>query len=121
MNNLSHALDDFALSCEADGLSAVTIKGYRAIVGLMIRSLGDKPYASIQGRQMREYIASLRQAKERYKDAPQKPSQAGGLSKDPRRKGPGRPRIHTDDNAGNRERVRRFRERQRDALLEPAM
>lgn len=82
MSTLTHALDDFLLSCEANGLSSTTIKGYRAIVGLMIRTIGDVPYTSVTGRQMREYIASLRQAKERYKDAPQKPSQAGGLSKD---------------------------------------
>lgn len=82
MQTLDNALTDFILSCEANGLSPVTIKGYRAIARMMIRSIGDVPYASVTGRQMREYIAGLRGAKERYKNAPQKPSQAGGLSKD---------------------------------------
>lgn len=79
---LNQALDEFTLSCEANGLSPVTIRGYRAIVGLMIRTIGDAPVSSVTKRQMLEYVAGLRKTTERYKDAPQKPSQAGGLSKD---------------------------------------
>lgn len=79
---LSEALEDFTLSCQANGLSPVTIRGYRAIVGLMIRTVGNGPLSSVTKRAMLEYVAGLRQAKERYKDAPQKPSQAGGYSKD---------------------------------------
>lgn len=79
---ISDALADFALSCEANGLSPVTIKGYKAIVGLMIRTIGDVPMSSVTKRAMLEYVATLRGAKERYTDAPQKPAQAGAYSKD---------------------------------------
>lgn len=82
MPTLDNALTDFTLSCEANGLSDKTIKGYRAIVGLMIRSIGDIPVASVTKRTMLDYVVSLRQTKERYKDASQKPVQAGGLSKE---------------------------------------
>lgn len=80
--NLNQALDDFALSCEANGLSPVTIRGYRAIVGLMIKTIGDVDVSSVTKRQMLEYVAGLRKAETRYKDASQKPEQSGGLSKD---------------------------------------
>lgn len=82
MTRVGTALADFLLSCEANGLSAVTIRGYRTIVNLMISSIGDMPVSSVSKRAMLEYVVSLRQSTERYKGASQKPVQAGGLSKD---------------------------------------
>jgi site-specific recombinase XerD len=48
----------------------------------MIRSVGDIPVTSVTNNRMMEYVAELRRAKERYQNAPQKPKQAGGFSKD---------------------------------------
>jgi site-specific recombinase XerD len=78
---LSTALNEFTLFCEANGLSEATIRGYRTIVNLMIKSIGDVSVSSVSKRDMLEYVAGMRQAKERYIDAPQKPNQPGGLSK----------------------------------------
>lgn len=82
MITLNTALNDFLLTCTANDLSPVTIKGYRTIIGLMIRTVGDVSVSSVTKRRMIEYVADLREAKERYKDASQKPTQAGALSKD---------------------------------------
>lgn len=80
--NLSSALDDFILSCEADGLNTKTIRWYKSILGRMVGTLGDVPLSSISRRDMREYVVSLREAQQRYTDAPQKPIQRGGFSPD---------------------------------------
>lgn len=82
MTKLQEALDDFILNCEANGLSPHTMRGYKTIVSLMIKALGDVSLSSVTKRMMLEYVAGLRSATERYTDASQKPAQAGGYSKE---------------------------------------
>lgn len=82
MTLLQEALSVFLLASEADGASPKTTKWYKAIIQKMATALGNLPIDEVTRIQMREYIVSLRQATERYADAPQKPTQQGGYTPD---------------------------------------
>lgn len=73
-------MGDFLLGARADGLSGATVKWYRSILGRFVEAAGDRQIAEIGRRDMREYIAALRDTDARYVNAPNKPQQSGGLS-----------------------------------------
>lgn len=77
------AMAEFELSCRADGLSENTIIWYLSLLrGFMMSFDDDKSVASITVTDCRAYIAGLRDASERYVDAPQRPTVDGGYSND---------------------------------------
>lgn len=78
---LTEACEEYLLTCTANGLSPVTIKGYRTIISLMIRHVGDYRMETITPQMMLNYVVYLREAEIRYEDAPQKPKEYGSLSK----------------------------------------
>jgi site-specific recombinase XerD len=81
--NLLQALDAFILACQADGLAPATVKHYESKLRRLCHSMGQAPIDSLDSittNDLRRYIIDMRQQTERYIDAPQKPTQAGGYS-----------------------------------------
>ena len=74
------AIDEYLLACQADGLSAATLKWYRSILGMFENSFEDRALGEITPSDLRQYIVQLRSREDRYINAPQKPTQNGGLS-----------------------------------------
>lgn len=80
--NLSEAVGSFLLAMEADGLTPASLKWYKSILLRLQQRVGDRQLTEINTQIMREYIVAMRQVSTRYKDAPQRPEQDGGLSGD---------------------------------------
>lgn len=78
MNVLS-ALNDFILSCQADGLRPATIRWYESILTAFAGHHGHQELTTITTTILREYIVALRE-RVPYADAPQKPSGTGKMS-----------------------------------------
>ncbi len=70
---LDQAVNDFILSCEADGLSPATVKWYRSILGVWLLKSGGCELTALDVQAMRSYIVLLRE-RVAYLDAPQKPA-----------------------------------------------
>lgn len=77
---LDEALNDFLLSCTADGLADATIKWYKSIVTAFVEANPETDLETVTTKQMRLYITELRSRNSRYIDAANKPEQPGGLA-----------------------------------------
>ncbi len=78
--NVQAAFDDFLLACYADGLKPTTIRWYRSILSAFVQQLGDQELDTITTKDLRLYVADLRQRQERYTNARQRPAVQGSLA-----------------------------------------
>jgi len=78
--NLQSALDEYLLSCAADGLSPATIRWYSSLLAAFAATVQNCEIGAITPSLIRQYIVGLQERPARYMDAPQKPAQPGGLS-----------------------------------------
>lgn len=74
------ALNDFLLACRADGLRPATLQWYRSLLSVFVQDV-NSDLENVTPRMIRQYIVGLEERADRYIDAPQKPTQRGGLSK----------------------------------------
>jgi len=80
---LTKALDKFLLIKTASMRSDATIKWYQSIVGAMVNELGAScDVSKITEDDVLLYVTGLRKRDSRYQNAPQKPVQNGGLSRE---------------------------------------
>ncbi len=77
---ISEALDEFILTCKANGLRQASIKWYASMIKPLLEVWQDKDIATITPHDLRVYIAQQRDRETRYPDGVQKPVQEGGLS-----------------------------------------
>ncbi len=77
---LDDALQDFLLALGADGRTETTVTWYASILSPFVASFGERPIDTITTKELRQYIVSLRSRTQRYVNAKQKPTEAGGLS-----------------------------------------
>lgn len=77
---LRDALDDFSLANRANGLKPATIRWYDSLLKSLLDAFPDTDLESLTTKMLRQYIVDLLVRRERYVDAPQRPTQAGGLS-----------------------------------------
>lgn len=80
MTTLKQAIAEYIIIKQANGRSQQTVKWYQSILGMLGERLGERSLQDISAGHMTEYILQLRKRGERYTDAPQRPSTAGGLS-----------------------------------------
>lgn len=76
------AIEQFELACKADGLADTTVKWYQSLLKPFAASQGETNLQDVSPRMMREYIVALREQESRFSDAPQKPEQDGGYSRE---------------------------------------
>ncbi|MCL4880487.1 MAG: tyrosine-type recombinase/integrase [Anaerolineae bacterium] len=77
---LRDALDDFSLANRANGLKPATIRWYDSLLKSLLDAFPDTDLESLATKMLRQYIVDLQNRGERYISAPQRPTQAGGLS-----------------------------------------
>lgn len=80
MTALQAAYKEFLLACYADGLKPSTIAWYRSILGTFVAHFSTCELEALTARDIRRYMADLRQRTERYTDASQRPAASGGLT-----------------------------------------
>ncbi|MDX2161158.1 MAG: tyrosine-type recombinase/integrase [bacterium] len=77
---LQHAIEEFILAKQADGLATTTIKWYRSELKPLAAAYPERAIDTITPNDLRQYIVSMRDRDSRYVSASQRPKQAGGLS-----------------------------------------
>lgn len=76
------AVQQFLLSCQANGLADSTVKWYRHILNCLAVRFWSLKVTDISIQDLRRYIVELRSRKSRYVKSPQRHSISGGLSDD---------------------------------------
>jgi integrase/recombinase XerD len=74
------AVDEFILSCNADGLSDATLRWYLSLLKAFVTAFPGRDIATITTHELRLYVVSVRGRDRRYIAASNKPEQPGGLS-----------------------------------------
>lgn len=82
MTTIEQAFEDFHLSNQADGLTAATLRWYQSILAPLVTRFAGRTLSGITTKELREYIVSIRERDVRYKDAPQRPTEAGNLARE---------------------------------------
>jgi len=72
----------FLLAAKADGLSPATQRWYSSRLHALAEHFHCRDLTSITTNDMRAYVVALRERDQRYENAPQRPTKAGGLSVD---------------------------------------
>src|SRR5690606_22591461 len=80
IKTIQDAFEEYIISIRADGLAEATVKWYTSVLSQFILTRPDDVITAVTRSEMRSYIASLTERETRYEDAPQKPTQNGGLS-----------------------------------------
>lgn len=81
MTTLEDAHNEFMLDCQANGLAVATMKWYGWSLAPMIQHIGSKTLIeNVTRSDVRQYVASIRARKTRFKKHHNRPEIAGGLS-----------------------------------------
>lgn len=78
---LESALNEYHLSCIAEGLSQSTVQQYKSLLSAFAWRFQGWDIELITPTWIRQYIVGLQERQARYVSSPQKPQQPGGLSK----------------------------------------
>lgn len=79
--DVQQVIEEFLMAGRANGLRPATLKWYQSLLSGLAQHFAGRALASISTKDLRQYIIELEDRNERYIDAPQKPTQSGGLSK----------------------------------------
>jgi site-specific recombinase XerD len=74
-------LEEFLMAGRANGLRPATLKWYSSVLTAFAQNFPGRALNEITTKDLRQYIIELEEREARYVDAPQKPTQEGGLSK----------------------------------------